>query len=313
MDVLVTGGGGFLGRAVVRALARRGDRVVAIDAAIGPRLRELAEREPAVTPLIGHLDDAPQLTRIFERTRPDKVVHCAAVVGVPNSIDAPVVTMRVNVEGSLNLFEAMRLFGIGRVVHISSEEVYGPFESRIVAEEAPCRPEMPYGISKLTVEQLGRSYGELYGLECVNIRTCWLYGPDFPRPRPPMNLLDAAIAGRSCHLPSGRDFRVDHVYVEDAVQGVLLALDKEQHAFDVYNIATGRAPSLGEIATIIRDLVPGADLSVADGDYRIDARIPPARKGALDITRAREQLGYAPHYDIRSGIFAYLEAGRGRA
>jgi nucleoside-diphosphate-sugar epimerase len=308
--VLVTGGGGFLGSAISEALAARGDAVIAFDVAIGPGLQRLAETHARVTPVVGELTEWPHLAAALAEHRPDQVVHCAAIVGVPASVGAPLATMRVNVEGSLNLFEAMRLAGIRRVVHLSSEEVYGPFTAPRIDEDHPCRPLMAYGISKLAVEQLGRSYGRLYGLECINVRTCWVYGPGLPRPRVPKTLVDAALAGRPLHLPAGGDFRVDHVYVADAVQGVLLALDQAAHAHDVYNIATGQAPSLAEIVTIIKDLVPGAELSVGPGDYRFDERIGPVPKGALDITRARQHLGYAPRYDIRAGLAAYLDARR---
>jgi UDP-glucose 4-epimerase len=204
----------------------------------------------------------------------------------------------------------MRLFGVRRVVHISSEEVYGPFEAPLIDEEHPCRPLMAYGISKLAVEQLGRSYRRLHGLECINVRTCWVYGPGLPRPRVPKTLVDAALAGRPLHLPAGGDFRVDHVYVADTVQGVLLALDHAEHAHDVYNIATGQAPSLAEIVEIVRDLVPGADISVGPGGYQFNERVGPVPKGALDVTRAREHLGYAPRYPIREGLAAYVDARR---
>jgi nucleoside-diphosphate-sugar epimerase len=238
--VLVTGGGGFLGGAIVAALAARGDEVIAFD---------IAFRQPAspqITRVAGNVTEWPQLARAIADHRPDKVVHCAAIVGVLPSVEAPIATMRVNVEGSLNLFEAMRLFDVRRVVHISSDEVYGPFEAAVIDESHPCRPLMPYGVSKYTVEQLGRGYAERYGLECINVRTCWVYGPGLPRARVPKTLVDAALEGRPLHLPSGADFRVDQVYIDDTVQGVLLALDHAAHAFDAYNIATGEAPSLAE-------------------------------------------------------------------
>jgi UDP-glucose 4-epimerase len=304
--ILVTGGGGFLGRAIVEALAARGDAVIALDVAFGPQ-----QQAPRVTRVVGNVTEWPQLARAIADHRPDKVVHCAAIVGVLPSVEAPIATMRVNVEGSLNLFEAMRLFGIRRVVHISSDEVYGAFESARIDEDHPCRPMMAYGVSKHTVEQLGRSYGELYGLECINVRTCWVYGPGLPRARVPKTLIDAALAGRPLHLPAGADFRVDQVYVADTVQGVLLALDHEQHAFDAYNIATGEAPSLAEIVAIIKELVPSADLSVGPGPFRYNDQLAPVAKGALDIRRAQTHLGYAPRYDIREGLAAHVVASRG--
>jgi len=311
--VLVTGGGGFVGCAIADALAARGDQVIAFDRAIGSALERLAAGHDNVRTALGEITEWPHVAGVIARERPDAVVHAAAIVGIPASVAAPIATMRVNVEGSLNLFEAMRLSGTRRVVHISSEEVYGPFDAPIIDEAHPCRPLMAYGVSKAAVEQLGRSYAELYGLECINVRTCWVYGPDLPRPRVPKVLLDAALAGRPLHLPAGGDFRVDHVFVADTVQGVLLALDRPEHAFDTYNIATGAAPSLAEIVAIVRELLPGADISVGPGDYRFDERTGPVKKGALDITRAREHLGYAPRYDIRAGLAATIEALRAKA
>ncbi|HZD26939.1 MAG TPA: NAD(P)-dependent oxidoreductase, partial [Alphaproteobacteria bacterium] len=93
---------------------------------------------------------------------------------------------------------------------------------------------------------------------------------------------------------------VDHTYIDDVVAGILLALDRKEHPFDAYNIASGRAPTLAEIVEIIRELVPGAEISVGPEEFRHGlpgAEVPAVPKGALDITRAREVLGYAPRFD----------------
>jgi UDP-glucose 4-epimerase len=306
--VLVTGGAGFLGREIVRALAERGDTAIALDLSIGEALKAIAAERPAVRVVVGDITDRARIEETVRDEAPDAVIHCAAVVGVPASVTAPTETMRVNVEGALNLLEAMRLAGVPRMIHMSTEEVYGPFTADPIPEEHPCRPVMPYGISKYAVEQLARGYAQLHDLECIHVRTCWVYGPGLPRPRVPKTFVDAALKGQPLHPPSGGDFRVDHTYVADLVAGVLAALDKSDHPFDVYNIGTGTAPSLTEIVHIIKELVPGADISVGPGDYRFDDRIPVVRKGALDISRARQHLGYAPKYDIRAGLRAYIEA-----
>jgi len=309
---LVTGGAGFLGSAVVEALAARGDEVTALDLAASERLRQVAAAHPAVSIEIGEVTEWARMAALIQSGRPDGIVHCAAIVGVPASVEAPFRTFQVNVEGSLNLLECMRLFGVKRMVHISSEETYGPFLVPQAAETHPQQPSMPYGISKLAVELLARSYGELYGIECLHVRTSWVYGPGLPRPRIPKIFVDAAVAGRPLHLEGGSEFAVDHTHVDDLVQGILLVLDKDAHPFDAYNIGSGEAPTLAEIVEIVKELVPGADLRVGAGPYRLPGGIVPVKKGALDITRAREVLGYAPRYDIRRGLADYVRALRGQ-
>lgn len=306
--VLVTGGSGFIGSAVVRALAGRGDQVLAVDTGRSPALAQLEEDHPGkVSFAAGDITEWPQIAQAIKTFRPNAVVHCAAIVGVLNSVAAPITTMRVNVEGSLNLFEAMRLFDVPRLVHISSEETYGPFDADIIDESHPARPLQPYGISKYAVEQLARDYVRTHGMEILHVRTCWVYGPRLPRPRVPKILIDAIVDNHPCHLEQGGDFRVDHIYVDDCVGGILKVLDHPSHRFDVYNIATGAAPSLAEIVDVLNRLAPGAQLSVAAGNYEFAKGVGAVKKGALDISRARGELGYAPRHDIRSGLAAYLE------
>jgi nucleoside-diphosphate-sugar epimerase len=169
---------------------------------------------------------------------------------------------------------------------------------------------MAYGISKLAVEHLGRSYGERYGIECINLRTIWVYGPGLPRPRVPKILVEAAVQGRELHLASGGDFAVDHTHVADLVSAVLAALDKETHPFDAYNIGTGQAVSLFEMVELLKELVPGARLSIGAGNYEFAEHVPAVKKGALDISRARAALGWTPRYDLRAGLADYVAALR---
>ena len=308
--IIVTGANGFIGAEVVKALAARGDEVVAFDIAVGPVLRGLQERHVGVSVVPGEITEWHHIANLLHEVKPDAVVHCAAIVGVIASADAPFATMRVNIGGALNVFEAMRLFGVKRVLNISTEEVYGDFSAERITEDHPCFPVMPYGISKFAVEQLGRDYRRNHGIEAINLRTCWVYGPGLPRARVPKTLVDAAVEGRPLHVASGGDFRVDHVYIDDLVRGILAALDKPLHRHDVYHLSSGEAPSLFEIVDILRELIPECDLSIGPGPYRFGDRIEVVRKGALDIGRARAELGYVPQFGIRKGLAAYVAARR---
>jgi nucleoside-diphosphate-sugar epimerase len=311
MRVFVTGGGGFLGSALARRLVARGDAVVAFDRSFDLLARDLAPSPQLIT-VPGDVTDADGLKAALHGHRPDAVIHCAAVVSVLSSIESPLDTVRINIEGSVNLFEAMRSCGVRRAIHISSEETYGEFRAPVVDENHPLDPVMPYGMSKVAVEHLGRFYRDVHGLEVINLRTSWVYGPDLPRDRVPKTLIDAALAGRSLHIPSGGDSAIDHTYVDDFVDGTLAALDCPRHPFDAYNLSSGTAPTLADVVAAVKEIVPGADVSIGPGVYRHGDRIPVPRKGALDLRRARDTFGYAPKFDIRAGLRAYAAVKRGR-
>jgi nucleoside-diphosphate-sugar epimerase len=199
---------------------------------------------------------------------------------------------------------------VKRCIHISSEEAYGAFRADQIDETHPLDPVLPYGICKATVEQLGRSYRALHGLEVVNLRTSWVYGPGLPRDRIPKNLVDAALAGRRLHIPTGAQAAIDHTYVDDVVAAILKALDQQRHRYDAYNVASGAAATVSDLVAIVRELVPGAQLSVGPGPYRHGDRVEMVRKGALDVSRAAVELGWKPRYDIRTGLAAYVRAVR---
>jgi len=307
--ILVTGASGFVGAAVVGALAGRGDRVTAFDIGVSPALRKVAGQYENVRLVIGEITEGPMVMALFHEDPPDCVFHAAAIVGVIASVRAPIRTFEVNVQGTINLLEAMALFGTRRMVHMSSEETYGPFESPLIDENHPQNPLHPYGVSKLAVEHLGRGYKERHGLEVIHLRAIWVYGPDLPRVRVPNSFIDAALAGRPFHQPFGADFICDHTYIDDVVDVAVLAIDKAEHPHDAYNVGSGQGVSLMEIADIVGEMVPGAQLSVGNAPYRHGDEsfsVDCVRKGALDISRARDVLGYSPKFDIRRGLQTFL-------
>jgi len=307
--ILVTGGAGFVGAAVAGALAARGDRVTAFDVAETPALQKNTRQYDNVRLVLGEVTDCPTIMALFQEDPPDCVFHAAAIVGVIASVRAPVRTFEVNVQGTIHLLEAMRLFGTKRMVHMSSEETYGAFQADMINEDHPQNPLHPYGVSKLAVEHLGRGYKERHGLEVIHLRAIWVYGPNLPRLRVPNSFIHAALAGRPFHQPFGADFLCDHTYIDDVADLALLAIDKSDHPYDAYNAGTGQAVSLRQIADITGDLVPGAQLTVGNAPYRHGDEtfnVDCVRKGALDISRAHDALGYSPKFDIRQGLAAFL-------
>ena len=297
MTVLVTGGAGFLGRPLVHRLAALGERVVSFDR-VGT-----GEPLPAgVTEVAGDITDGALLDRVLRAHAVSEVVHGAAIVGVTASVAGLADAVRVNIDGSVALFEAvLRAGGVRRLLDLSSEETYGHFSADPIAEDDPARPISPYGITKYAVERLGEYYAGQHGLPYTAVRLCWVYGPGFPRRRLPHPWLEDAAAGRPSTLAQGGDQRIDFTYVDDVVDGVLLLVQADQLDHRAYNLATGHAADVRELASEIAKLRPGWRVDLGGGPLEMAPGVAAARKGALDITRARA-LGYTPRVPLADGL-----------
>jgi UDP-glucose 4-epimerase len=310
MKVLVTGGGGFTGMVVVNRLLARGDAVIVFDIGVSAPLQALIDTGADVTAVVGDITSLPHIAQTFKQHRPDAVVHLAAAVGAGPTMGNPWRVVEVNVGGTLHLMETMRLYDIKRMIFLSTEETWG--DMNLVNTETDYQvPFLPYGISKLTVEHFCNTYNRLHGLECIGLRTSWIYSPGLPRPRPPNTFIDAALEGRSFHMTEGAETVVDFTHMYDVVQGILRALDHPKHPHHVYNVGSGVATSFQEVVDIVKELVPGADISTAPGPYHFPGGVQMPKKGALDNTRARETFGYEPEFpDIRRGLENYIEQVR---
>ena len=236
MEVLVTGGAGFIGSHLVEALLAQGHRVSVLDEFndfYDPRTKHdnlLAVRD-RVTIYPVDLRDAAAVALVFAENHFDAVIHLAARAGVRPSITQPRLYVDTNVTGTLNVLEGLRRTGIKRLVFASSSSVYG------LCKEAPFREDAvlpgtisPYAATKLAGEQLCSSYAHLYGIRTVCLRFFTVYGP---RQRP-----DLAIHQFTRRIHQGKPIdqfgdgstRRDYTYVDDIVQGVVAALGYDRRA-----------------------------------------------------------------------------------
>jgi UDP-glucose 4-epimerase len=305
--ILITGGAGFLGSHLARTLVMKGERVVVYDNFSAGLPANLADIYGKLDIVNGDILDLSFLIQTMTRTKVKRVIHTAALVSFASCVEKPVMTAKVNLEGTANLLEASRLFGVQRFLDVSSEEIYGIFQNEPADENHPLSPTQPYAITKMAAERYEDFYHRYFGLDVVTIRTSWVYGPGFPRARAPKSLIENSLKGIVSNMENGADHRVDHTYIDDFVQGALLAFEIEKPKSRVFNIASGKAHTFKEMADMIGVIIPGAKIMVGPGLMRYSADVFAPQKGALNIQRAKSELGYAPQYDLFEGLKKYTE------
>ena len=291
---LVTGGLGYCGQHVVRALAERGDQVVSYN-------RDFSEAADAgVVAVQGELFDIPRLLETIRERGVERIVHTAAMSHPDLSIEFPVATFSANVDGTLHLFEAARLSGVRRIVSFSSETVYGHVDGP-VAESAALHPTTPYCVTKVTVELMADVYNRLYEMDVISLRISEVYGPGNKMPTALRDMLIAAVRGEPFRMDAGADHRFHFIHVDDVARAVLRALDCASPEHAVVNVNGGPQVSLREAAEHVRAAVPGADIELGACHWHLD------RQGEWDTSRAERELGYRPAVALDDGIARYAE------
>jgi UDP-glucose 4-epimerase len=306
-SILVTGGGGFLGSHLARALALKGERVVVYDnfsASLPANLSDISDKLNIVN---GDILDLSFLLQTMLKAEVKRVIHTAALVSFAVCVEKPALTAKVNLEGTINLLDASRIAGVGRYMDVSSEETYGTFQYEPADEDHPFSPTQPYAITKMAAERYEDFYRRYFGLDVVTIRTSWVYGPGLPRSRPPKIFIENALKGIETKMEDGGDHRVDHTYIDDFLQGALLAFEAVQPKSRVFNIASGRAHTFREMAEMVSALIPGAKINVGPGLLKYSREVEAPQKGALNVERAKNELGYQPRYDLKEGLEKYVD------
>ncbi|MEA2286806.1 MAG: UDP-glucose 4-epimerase [Solirubrobacteraceae bacterium] len=315
MRALVTGGAGFIGSNIVDALLDRGDEVTVVDDLSTGRASNLegAQRR-GITFHEADIRDGESLQRIFAAGRPDIVFHLAAQIDVRKSIEDPAWDSGINVGGTINVLEAAQRAGVARVVNTSTGgAIYGEVDVVPTPETTPPRPMAAYGQSKFCAEAYCGWYDRLYGLSTVTLRYGNVYGP---RQDPTGEAGVIAIfcgrlvAGtRPVIYGDGRQTR-DYVYVGDIVAANLAAASHPESR-GVYNVGTSSESSVLEVLGALRR-------AAGLGDEEFEPEFAPARLGevqrsALDVSRARSDLGFTADVGLDEGMRRTLDWARAAA
>jgi nucleoside-diphosphate-sugar epimerase len=318
--VLVTGGAGFAGSYIIRQLLDDGYDVVIYDLGdFRPESRFVIGADVSRIPLErGSIDVWPRLFEVIQRYRPGAIVHTASVMDIGLLDRNPLLALNVNVAGAVNVMEAARLLDVGRVILFSSVAVHGqklyePIDVNHPTIMARIGPLGAYGAAKLAVEAFSYAYQQSFGLDTRVIRPSALYGfgMSWFAPNYVKNIVEPAVLGEPVRLASGGP--VPRSYINAADMAALTSAlvggpDDADHVF--YAATDGPLRTGGDVARIVKELIPGADVEVADAMTDSDRAELPFR-GVISIDNARQQLGYEPRFArLEDGIADYIERFR---
>jgi UDP-glucose 4-epimerase len=314
VSILITGASGFVMSNLARHLAEAGHAVVA------------ADRLPPDALLRDHLSGLPGAVRFREvdttdpaavqalirAEAPARAVLGAAITATPPEAERArfLETVRVNVDGTLTVLDALREAGTARVVVVSSTSVYGTrSDPSLIREDDPKQPATLYELTKWAGEALARRYARVHGLDFAAVRLASPFGP-FERDTGSRPLL-SPISGWAARAVRGEPIRLagpltlarDAIYVADVASAIATVLLAAPLPHDAYNVGWGHATTAEEALAVLGRLVPGLRV-----EHRADEPSPWAAvtRAPLDPGRLRNDLGWRPRYDLESGLAAYL-------
>jgi UDP-glucose 4-epimerase len=298
MRVLVTGGAGFIGSHLVALLVQKGVELRVLDSLVSGK----REWIPAEAEFIeGDIRDASALSTVMRDIT--RVVHLAAHVSVAESMTDPLKTHEVNVMGTENVLNAMRIAGVQRIVYATSAAVYGNDPSLPKTASSPLSPQSPYALSKVLNEMQTKMYKQIFGLLPTGLRFFNVYGPgqlgDHPYASVIPRWIEAVRAGRPILVNGDGSQTRDFVHVRDVVGAMYKALMIEDTG--IFNIASGEETSLKDLLHIIESV----------NRAPVEITYESARKGDIirsvaDISAARRVLGFEPTMRLTEGISELL-------
>lgn len=315
MKIIVTGGAGFIGSALVRKAVETGHEVVNLDAlTYAANLENVASVADSASYAFEQADirDRAALDRIFADHAPDAVMHLAAESHVDRSIDGPGDFIETNITGTYNMLEAARTYwskagkpGGFRFLHVSTDEVFGSLgDTGLFTEETPYDPRSPYSASKASSDHLVRAWHETFGLPVLLTNCSNNYGPfHFPEKLIPVIIINALEGNAIPVYGKGENVR-DWLYVEDHVDALLTVLGKGEIG-RCYNIGGNNEKQnielVREVCAILDEMRPGAS-SYSDQITFVTDRPGHDMRYAIDASRIRDELGWEPSVTVEEGL-----------
>lgn len=299
MQVLVTGGAGFIGSNLTLELVRRGHTVRILDDFTTGFRHNLGPVRDDAEILTGDVRDPDAVNRAAAGC--EVVFHQAALPSVPRSLQDPVASHEVNATGTLNVLLAARNAGARGVVVASSSSVYGDVAVSPKVETLPTAPISPYGVSKLAAERYAYAFTRSFGLATIALRYFNVFGPrqdpesEYAAVIP--RFIGAFVAGRAPVIHGDGEQSRDFTFVDDVVSANLAAADALGTAEGVFNVARGDSTTLNQLAAELRRLT-SSDVEPVHGP----SRPGDIRASRADVTRARDLLGWTAAVTVAEGL-----------
>lgn len=302
--VLVTGADGFIGSHLTEALVRTGVDVRAFclynsNGSAGWLDQSDPDVRASIEFVLGDIRD-PQLVE-DSLSDVDVVFHLAALIAIPYSYLAPMSFVETNVVGTLNVLEAAKKKGVGRVVHTSTSEVYGTPETVPIKEEHPLQGQSPYSASKIGADMMAEAFHASFGLPVVTIRPFNTYGPRQSTRAVIPTILSQLLAGATEIRLGSLEPKRDFTFVSDTVEGFIAAGWAERVEGEVIQLGTGSTYTIGEIVELAKK-VTGSPAQVRSEAQRIRPDKSEVMVLLSDPTKARSLLGWSPTVMLEEGL-----------
>jgi len=318
---LLVGGAGFIGHNLALRLHQHGAEVAILDSLQVNNVLSLHDSQSApqerllyeimlqqrlnliqsadIAMFVEDARDYHRFGKRFQDFQPDTVIVLAAVSHASRANKDPKSTLDHSYRSLENALDNSR----GRVEHfifMSSSMVYGNFQAETIDETAPCEPLGIYGAVKLGNEKLVAAYGNVFDLPYTIIRPSALYGQRCISRRVGQIFIENAIRGRDLIIQGSGEDRIDFTYIDDFTQGILRSAWTEDAKGEIFNITYGSARTLNEVAELVSKEFPGTSIKHTERQALVPER------GTLDVSKARDLIGYAPEYPVSRGFLEYM-------
>jgi UDP-glucose 4-epimerase len=301
MRVLVTGGAGFLGSHAVQQLVVSGHDVTAFDNLSSGSRDNLQPDDGSVRLVCGDVRDREACMKMLSQTRPEAIAHLAAVASVPRSIVEPELAHEVNVDGTFNVLEAARRFGVRRFVFISSAAVYGSSPRLPSSEDDPVAPASPYAAQKAAGELLAAAYRSTWGMETLSLRLFNVFGE---RQRGDSSysgvisiFIDKLRRSESVAITGDGQQSRDFIYVPDVVSAIALSLCGDDPGPGPFNVGRGESITIRQLISMI-----ARHLGRDDDPFFTSDRPGDVKHSRACIRRAAGILKFVPQFSVEEGL-----------